>query len=98
MLSCPMAPQKSKWSGHHFIVSDVNLPIGRFARIHLGEEIQYTHERILRYTKYRLRSKQSKMIGQRKPEEMPQISDSNSQGHDTLQVHSYESIHMYSSL
>ena len=42
LYMCKKAPQKSKGRGCHLIVSNVNLPIGFFARIHIGQE-KHTH-------------------------------------------------------
>lgn len=47
-----------------------------FSRIHLVQEMHMcTYEKILRYTKYGLGTRQIKMTGQKKPGEMPHNND-----------------------
>ena len=64
---CRKPPSRSKWEeGCHPIVSDANYPQAFSVESILAKRYMCTHRRILRPSKYGLRTRQIKMIGYRK--------------------------------
>ena len=71
LLDCTCAErllEGPKERRHHLTISEADYPLASFLESILTKRCMHTPGRTLRYTKYRFRSRQSKVIGQRKPE------------------------------
>ena len=78
-----------------FKKSDVSIPIGLST---LARRCVYTHERFLRYTKYRLRTTQTRWLARGNPEEIIHMGDSNYHQGESLSEAAHVSTHTYCTL
>ena len=91
---CRRDPQSSKGRGHHLTVSDISYPQASSLEAILAKRCVQTRGRTLRYTNYGLRTRQSKMTGQKKPGKNAPYKLP--QGRNSFSVPAHVSMHAYS--